>query len=227
MTTLKFSRFVCRVELFVVCLLISPLVRADLVLSLSGVPESPIVSYSASGSIIIGIATGSNNNDGLGRAPVGGTWLAGFDQNIGDFLNDSMDDELNDDLVLSNGGISYRLNGGEFGVFDTLDLDGASSLGGDEVELDPTNSIDYPNLEMGDVVSWTGAGTFTLEDGETFGSLFTATGTFQNAIDGGFFRVEISSVPEPASYAMIGGLGLAAMVGLRRFRCRWLGLAKA
>lgn len=202
-------------------LLLTPaLAHAHLVFTLSGLPTSNVIQYEASGSVTVTQNYGSVTSS-LGLGPAGGNWTSGFDNNLGDFLNDSMNTSFNDDLVLSGGGVSYRRNGVQFGILDTLDLDGAVGGGGDDVELDPTLSISYPSLTAGDVLSWVGSGTFTLEDGETFDSLFTSTGMFSNAIDGGSYIVNIttSAVPEPSSAIF---LGFTALVGcaFRRRRLR-------
>lgn len=191
--------------------------NADLILKLIGTNGSAAMNYEASGSVTITTAITSVNSS-LGLAPLStGNYTSSFDNNLGDFLKDSMNGTFNDDLVLSNGGVSYRRNGTEFGVLDTLDLDGAVGGGNDDVELDPTASINYPSLLVGDILSWTGSGTFTLEDGETFDTLFTTTGKFSNSIDGGQYSVIIqnSAVPEPSSLILMAS-GLAGYVVVRR-----------
>ena len=194
--------------------------NADLILRLAGKNGSNVMEYEASGSITVGQNYGSVNS-GLGLAPSSGNWTSSFDNNLGDFLRDGMNGSFNDDLALSNGGVSYRRNGTQFGVLDTLDLDGANGGGGDDVELDPTSSISYTSLVNGDTVSWTGSGTFILEDGETFNTLFTQLGSFSNAIDGGNYTVivEFAAVPEPSSIFLLSS-GLAGYVFYRRRKKR-------
>ena len=188
---------------------------AGLIIVISGQTGSNEISYTASGSVTV-TQTHSAILSGSGLGPItAGSWNANFDNNLGDMLRDGMVTDLNDDLALSNGGVSYRRNGVEFGVLDTLDLDGINGGGGDDVELDPTSNIIYPSLTAGDVVSWTGSGTFTLEGGETFDSLFTV-GSFSNAIDGGDYTVTITAVPEPSTYALLTVFALCLFAGFRR-----------
>lgn len=192
--------------------------HADLILNISGVSGSNKVLYEATGSITI-TSSHNSSNSGLGLAPAGATaWASGFDNNLGDILSDTMDISFNDDLVLTNGGVSYRKNGVEFGVLDTLDLDGSPSAGGDDIELDTSVTIAYPSLVATDVVSWTGKGFFFLEDGETFDTLFVGLGSFSNPIDGGNYVVniaQVSAVPEPGSLALCCS-GVAGYVVYRR-----------
>ena len=194
--------------------------NASLILELSGTTGSNVMTYKASGSVTVSNAT-SGLSSSIALAPVGGSWSGSFDNNLGNFLRNSMDGTFNDNLALSNGGVSYRKNGTEFGVLDLLDLDGSSTSGGDDVELDFSGNIDYPDLNDGDVVSWTGSGTFLLEDGETFDSLFTSTGTFSNNIDGGTYDVVISGsstgpVPEPGSLLIFAGLASSCFFARQR-----------
>ena len=193
----------------------------SLLLTLSGSNGSNVINYTASGSVTLtrALAEEVAHPSGLGpRAASEGTaaWTSSFDNDLGDFLNDAMVTSLNDNLVLSDGGVSYRRNGVEFGVLDTIDLDGGVGGGLDDIELDPTGNITYPASTSGDVISWTGSGTFTLEDGETFDTLFTATGSFSNAIDGGNYTVTIAAVPEPTTYALLTTLSLGGFALWRR-----------
>ncbi len=192
--------------------------HADLILALQGTVGSNVVQYTASDSVTIGIATIADDNSGVSRAPVAGIWNDDFDENLGNFLRNGMDTSMNDDLALTGGGISYRRNGVEFAVLNTIDLDGSNSSGGDDVELDPTASVDYPALTIGDVLSWEGSGTFTLEDGETFDTLFVQTGTFTESIDGGNFVLQISlaAIPEPSSALLLASV--VSMLGFYRRR---------
>ena len=195
--------------------------HADLVLSLSGNPGSNLVEYSATGSITVDQATPSFDGNLFGRAPVSGLWDSSFNQSIGDALRDEMNTGLNDDLVLGNGGVSFRRNGVEFGVLQVIDLDGSDFSGQDDIELDPTTPIDYPSLNVGDEISWVGSGTFHLEDGETFDTLFIP-GSYQKAIDNEFYvvNVAVAAVPEPTfCFPLVTGI---ALIALRR-KCRTKG----
>ncbi|MEM9478473.1 MAG: right-handed parallel beta-helix repeat-containing protein, partial [Verrucomicrobiota bacterium] len=177
--------------------------RADLILNLTGSVGSNVINYEASGSVTVTRAVTSTIS-GLGLAPLApsaGTtaaWISTFDNDLGDILNDAMNTSLNDDLALSNGGVSYRRNGVQFGILDLIDFDGSATLGGDDVELDTLGSVNYPALVAGDIVSWTGSGTFTLEDGETWETLFntatTSVQSFSNPIDGGNYTVNIQTI---------------------------------
>ncbi|MEM0896446.1 MAG: choice-of-anchor Q domain-containing protein, partial [Verrucomicrobiota bacterium] len=177
--------------------------RADLILNLTGSVGSNVINYEASGSVTVTRAVTSTIS-GLGLAPLApsaGTtaaWISTFDNDLGDILNDAMNTSLNDDLALSNGGVSYRRNGVQFGILDLIDFDGSATLGGDDVELDTFGSVNYPALVAGDIVSWTGSGTFTLEDGETWETLFntatTSVQSFSNPIDGGNYTVNIQTI---------------------------------
>jgi hypothetical protein len=184
--------------------------RAGLVLDLTGTIGSNVVSYRATGSVTVTTAHAQIVSN-FANAPFANNWTSSFDDNLGDILRDSMSNSFNRDLLLSNGGVSYRRNGVEFGVLDTLDLNGSTSSGGDDIELDPTSTIVYPSLDAGDVVSWTGVGTFTLEDGETFDTLFVAQGSFIDARRTGVYTVNISAVPEPSAFLLscVGIAGLA------------------
>ncbi|MEM6692400.1 MAG: hypothetical protein AAF664_23415 [Planctomycetota bacterium] len=192
--------------------------HADLVLSLMGRPHSNVIEYEAFGSIVVTQNTSRFGTSGVGRAPVGGSWDPEYDSDLGNFLRNSMNTSRNDDLLLSDGGVSYRRNGIEFGVFQTLDFDGSGASGGDDIEFDPTISFGYPALSAGDVISWVGSGTLTLEDGETFDTLFVENGTFANLIDGGSFVVNINpiAVPEPSSALYCGFIMTLSGLSSRR-----------
>ena len=197
--------------------------NANLVLRLAGETGSNVISYEASGSVTVTQGFSSLSSS-LGLAPdTTGVWTSSFDNNLGDILRNFANANFNDNLVLGGGGVSYRKNGVEFGIIDLIDLDPTNTAGGDDIELDPTNVINYPSLVAGDILSWVGSGTFVLEDGETFDTLFVGTGTFQNPIDGGFYQVIIEEgritpvIPEPTSMALLGmGLLGAGCVYRRR-----------
>lgn len=90
-------------------------------------------------------------------AAVGSSWNSGFDNNLGDIFNPTFGTTFGN-LSLSNGGISYQVNGTEFLVFDQLDLNGTTAPGGDDVQLDFSGTETYPSLGIGALVSWSGSG---------------------------------------------------------------------
>ena len=181
--------------------------EADLVLSLSGINGSNVVNYEASGSVTVASSYGDVTSTlalGPGDGLTGnGVWSNMFRRNTGEFISNGV---VNDapylDLVLSNGGVSYRVNGAEFGVLDTIDFFGATSFGDDYLALDPTSTTHYPTLAVGDVVSWSGSGTFSLEQ-RSFGLFFDAPYSSSVAIDGGSYVLNISAVPEPSSFILL------------------------
>ena len=208
----------CFVALFV---LLSSNAHSDLILNLTGSVGSNVVNYNATGSVVV-----TANTPGFAitfaHAPIGGAWAPGFDNDLGNFLRDGMNTSLNDNLALSNP-ISYRNNGVEFVTFDGIDFDGEVGGGGDDVELDILGANqNLANLTIGDTLSWTGSGTLTLEDGETWNTLFnTSTGvqqSFSRAIDGGFYTVTIQTVavPEPSSMVLLFGLTGVALCRRRK-----------
>ena len=191
--------------------------HAQLILNLTGTAGSNVISYAASGSVTV-TQSHTELTSAHAQAPsVGGGWNRNFDNDLGDFIRDPAL-ATNIDLVLSNGGVSYRKNGVEFGILDTIDLNGGSGGGLDDIQLDPTASLTYPSLIAGDIISWVGSGTFVLLDNETFDSFFTATGTFSNSIDGGIYSATIAAaaVPEPAMAATILGVVAVGVIGVRR-----------
>lgn len=204
-----------------------PRTEADLILALTGSDGNKTVNYSASGGVTTTQGNGAFSlSTSLGLAPRAGSgnWSASYDVNMGEFLNDYMNTSSNDELVLSDGGVSYRRNGVEFGVLELIALNGKRGAGHDAVELDTTGVVNYPALFAGDILSWVGSGTFTLEGGETWGTLFnkatTAPQTFSNPIAGGLYSVVIQTqavhIPEPNSFFLL----IAAAVAITGFRRR-------
>ncbi len=188
---------------------------ADIILNISGASGSSIVNWEATGNgIVVSNAYGSDTST-VGAAPVSGAWDTGFNDNLGDLIINGQTDQLN--LVLSGGGISYRRNGVEFNNIITIDLNATATPGGDDIQPDPTGTASYPVLAVGDRVSWSGSGTFTLGGGATFDSYFIQGVTGTSAIDGGSYVVNISAVPEPTSVGILS-VGVCLCILRRRKR---------
>ena len=197
---------------------LSSCASADLILNLTGSAGSTAVSWSATGSITTtrGIPTRSTT---VGAAPsTGGAlgeWSTGFDNNMGNLISGSS----NDSVALNVGpdtGISYRINGIEFLTFTEIDFGASPTAGGDDVQLDFGGTVAYPELFVGDVLSWTGSGTFSLA--ANFDD-YLVPGSYSSAIDGGSYTVNvITAVPELSSLAlaMIGGAGIVATYRRRK-----------
>ena len=201
----------------VIAMAIPGFANAELILELSGITGSNIITYEASGSVTVTRAI-SGSTSGLGLAPRHPTlgsaaWTASFDNNMGDVYKSG--GAFNENLALSGGGVTYAKNGSDFGTLELIDLDASDTLGADHVELDSAGDISYEALISGDVISWSGSGTFSLIGGDTFDSFFN-TGTYSNLIDGGNYTVIVSegtppppAVPEPSSLALLSGGALA------------------
>jgi len=198
---------------FVILLAGSVASQAALILDISGTAGSSVVSYVASGFITVSSATAADDSNSAGKAPVGGSWNSLFDNNIGDaFLNAASNDN---NLSLTNK-ISYTLNSTQFAEVEAFDLGTTTTAGGDDfqIDMDGTGAISYPELTDGDVVAWSGSGTFTLTT-ETYDTFFIA-GSYVDGIDGNTYNVNIAPVPEPSSAALLGLAGLATMLRRRR-----------
>ena len=188
--------------------------NADLVLELTGTPGSNVISYTTSGSFTTDVAVSASLSTSA-QLPTP-SWSFGFDNELGDVLiDDSFASTQNDDLVLS-APISYLVNGVEFGILDTIDLD-QDNVNGDDIELDNTLVINYPALVPGDIISFAPtSGTFTLDDGvNNFEDIFN-TGTFTNAFGNFSVVVSATAVPEPSSLLFLLGAGAATLCVRRR-----------
>lgn len=190
--------------------------NAMLILSFSGTNGSSVVNYSATGTYTVpSNTTAFGSASPVLRMPVAGVWDSAVDDNIGDAILNSAT-SLNN-LVLSNGGITFQLDAVTLGTFDQLDLSATATAGGDDIRVDPAVSITYPAATAGQTVSWTGAGTFTLT-GFTYDTYFIP-GTYSAA---GYssvvqFDIAASAIPEPSTYiAMAGFIGLGAFSLWRR-----------
>ena len=205
-------------------LLSSPnLAVGDLVLNLSGIVGNSTINWEATGTgVTVTQAYPALASSDRGRAPTVGSdpdpnsWDSSFDANLGDILSD-FDDELNDDLPLGSGGVSYRKNDVEFAVLDLIDFDPDAASGQDDIELGPSTTQSYPALASGDTLTWTGSGTLTLESG-TFDSIFTP-GSYSSPIDGGNYVVNVA-IPEPSAFLFFGliGIGLTGAWSWKKWR---------
>ncbi len=181
--------------------------RGDLVINITGTTGSNVITFEALGSVTVtSVITGESSSSG--RAPgTGGTWDSTYDNNIGDpIIAASSQTNVNLSSV-----VTYFANGTSFGTFDQIDFGATATPGGDDIGLDPAGTLAYPTLAIGDVVSWSGTGTFSLGSGETFDTFFQ-TGSFSNPIDGGSYIVNITEasagVPEPASGVLMAFVGV-------------------
>jgi hypothetical protein len=192
-------------------LILSSQAKAALIIEISGIAGSNVINYTASGSITITSLTSTTSN-AIGRAPRAGVWESGFDNNLGDFILTGNTSALN--LALTNA-ISYQLNSIEFGKIEAFDIGATETAGGDDFEIDMLGTISYPALIIGDVISWSGSGTFSLSGLNTFDTYFEP-GTYSSTLDGGDFDLIISPIPEPSSTALLGLAGLACILRRRR-----------
>jgi len=184
--------------------------QGALTIDISGSSGSSLVNYTASGSITITEAVVLNSSS-TGAAPIGGTWNTGFDNNLGDMFQFGNSSQLN--LALSTH-ISFQNNTVEFGKIEAFDLGTTDTAGGDDFQIDMLGSISYPALTIGDVVSWSGSGNFSLTSG-SYGTFFES-GSYSASLNGGSFDVNIAPVPEPSSIALLGLGGLATLLRRRR-----------
>ena len=197
-----------------------PQAHASFVLILTGTPGSGVVSYDASGSMTVDVASVDGLNSGTGRLPLvnGGDWTSGWSRNVGNALSDYPAD-LHDDLGLSDGGISIAVNASPIGVWDTFDFDPSATSGGDDFRPDPSATISYPTVTAGAVVSWSGSGTFTLDSSDpafdTFEEVFTVGNYGQTINSTDDYIINIVSVPEPSSLPILT-IGFLTMLGHRR-----------
>lgn len=199
----------------ILALALSPAALGNLIIDLTGTSGSPVISFVASGSYqVTGTSDTVSSSFFRMPSPAGsGTWVFA-DEDIADFLAASFVSENN--LALSSP-ISYMVNSVEFRSQIAIDLleDGVI----DHFQLDAAGAVSYPALAIGDTLSWSGSGTFTLTGGNTFDDL--NLGSFSDGTDyqGGEFIVNISAgapVPEPSALALV--LLLAGAGATRRRR---------
>lgn len=185
---------------------------ADLIINLSGTSDSAVVNFMATGAVTVTSVTPGFEPDGFGRAPISGSWDSIFDNNIGDIFAAGAPSQLNVPFSTS---IFYRHDGLQFGEFNTVDMTSTMTPGGDDFEPDPTVSISYPALVSGDVISWSGSGTFTLTGGATYDSYFIPGSTGSTEIDGGNFVVNVAAIPEPSGF-LFSSIAACSLIWSRR-----------
>ena len=169
--------------------------KAQLTLNLIGEDGSRVVQFQASGSWTVSesergaIRTGPQSR--ATRGPLDGerSWSENWSRHIGNFLRD-FDPRRNDDLQLS-GPVVYRKNGTEFARLPRIDLNPFSRSGDDVVILVHSQGTIYPVVSVGDELSWSGSGTFTLDDNfeVVFEDVFSPNNVFQR--NGSAFRLVI------------------------------------
>ncbi|MDF1826007.1 MAG: hypothetical protein P1U68_15285 [Verrucomicrobiales bacterium] len=170
-----------------------------MILNFSGSNGSDVVTWEATGAVTVSSAAGIPAfSTGVGAAPVGDEWATDFDNNIGDVIQDGQSDITN--VSLGGLGISYQKNGTEFFTLTEIDFNSGSGAT-DDIQPDFTGSDrEYPNLADGDIVSWVGSGTLSL-GGTAFDDYFNV-GSYSSPINGGFYTVNISLIPEPSSVVL-------------------------
>ena len=214
------SRLIFDVASLMALAMVCQTANADLVLlELSGEAGSNVISYTASGSFTSNVANVNANSSDNAQLPSPNSWSQFFDNELGDvFIDNSFLSTRNDDRPLS-AAVSIFVNGVQFGLFDTIDLDRDES-NGDDVELDPTATINYPQLSAGDIITFGSAdgsgvsGTFTLDEG-TFDTIFNL-GTFNNEDETYQVIVSSTAVPEPSSLLFLLGASAATLCIRRR-----------
>lgn len=185
-------------------------VSAALTIEISGTSGSSTVIYTASGSITITEAVAVNSTS-TGAAPVFDEWATTFDNNLGDMFQTDVSTDNNRTL---SSAISYQLNTVEFAQIEAFDLTATNTVGGDDFQIDMDGTVSYPVLTIGDVISWSGSGTFTLS-AETYDTFFES-GTYTAPLNGGDYVINIAPVPEPSSTALLGLGGLALFLRRRK-----------
>lgn len=190
----------------------------DVVVELSGQTGSNVINYTVSGSFTSNVANVNANSSDNAQLPSPNSWNQFFDNELGDvFIDGSFISTANDNLALSVA-VGIFVNGTQFGEFDTIDLD-PDTANGDDVELDPTATISYPQLNLNDVITFGSAdgsgvsGTFELDSG-TFDTVFNL-GTFNNE-DNTYQVIVGTAVPEPTSLLFLLGASATALCTRRR-----------
>ena len=170
--------------------------EAQLTLTLWGKAGSKVVQYEASGSWTLSVA-GSSVSDFASRGPLGNAaWSRLWDDDIGNVLRS----DAERDFSSLSSPVIYRKNGTEFARFTLIDLEPSttSDPAGDDVELDVVQAIDYPQAVVGDKLSWSGVGTFTLQGNfeAVFEDFSPPNNVFQRA--GSAFRLVVRTDNFPA-----------------------------
>ena len=209
-------------------LLLANVARADLILDLTGDAGSSIVSFSTSGSATVNGSSIAGTGTEF-RLPVALNPSFRFWAGIADFDGLFSTSGSDSGAIALSAPINVAVNGSSVASFVRVDLRPDFDL----VVFESTSSNSYPAVSPGDVLSWSGSGTFNLNGGSN-----NALGNFETVFNSGsheysdasrpvaadgsvFINVNSTSsaaVPEPSSMALLsfGAVG----VGLCRSRRR-------
>lgn len=182
-------------------ILFKTLILGNLVMTISGTNGSNSIDYRFSGSVTVSSDHSVTNNVMSFPSGINDGWIRSYDAVVGDYWA-APDwatfafDAADIDVFVNGNPLSQadwaNNNGGDFNKFYFRN-DGTIWLRSSDTEPDYT-------LSAGDVLSWSGSGTFV--GNYTFDNMFNL-GTYEAAIDGGFFRVEIvnaANLPKPSPW---------------------------
>ena len=183
---------------------------AQITVSLSGFAGDPVVNYTVSGSVI-SPTSGNGANSGTTLLPQT-SGVSGWDF-VPDSVGHMIVDGVSDVTLPISSTIAMSQNGTTFGVADEVRLIANFEVSNnDRLRFGFSDYfVNYPTVTVGDTVSWSGSGTFTLTSG-TFDTVFIP-GFYSE--DPSLYQVSVSTVAEPATAGSM--LGLAALLLARRY----------
>lgn len=180
-------------------------VHSAVTVTLFGTPGSPDMTYTVSGTMTASMSGNSSFTGVLLIPASNGTssWAFPGDTNLGDFIADGTATQT------FNTGLTTISLDGTTRSLDSITINASSSHGGDYVRIHNASAFTYPGLGDGEVVTYSGGGSFTLAGGN-FDDVFTL-GTY--AANPSEYIVQV--VPEPSATALLA-LGVISIGLVRR-----------